>query len=50
MMEFFEHAVVGFCWWDIPGLLALIAAIACILVRKHKFKEEKKELLSRKAH
>ena len=37
-MEFFEHAVFGFCWWDIPGLIAL--------VKRHKLKEEKKELES----
>lgn len=44
MAEFFENAVLGFCWWDISGLLALIAVTAWFLVKRHKLNEEKKEL------
>lgn len=47
MAAFFEHAVLGFCWWDIPALLVLIAATALFLVKRHKLKEEKKELESK---
>lgn len=44
MMNFFEHAVLGFCWWDIPGLIALLAVTACFFLKRHKLKEEKKDL------
>ncbi len=44
MMGIFEQAALGFCWWDIPGLLVLIAVTAVFLVKRHKLKEEKKEL------
>lgn len=44
MMEFFEHASLGFCWWDIPSLIVLLAVTACFFIKRHKLKEEKKEL------
>ena len=47
MMDFFEHAVLGFCWWDIPGLIALIAITVAFFVKRHKLKEERKDLESR---
>ena len=46
-MDFFEHAVLGFCWWDIPGLIALIAITVAFFVEGHKLKEERKDLESR---
>lgn len=45
-MEFFEHITLGFCWWDIPALILLIAATACFFVKRHKLNSEKKELQS----
>ena len=43
-MGIFEHAALGFCWWDVPGLLVLIAVTVAFLVKRHKLKEEKEEL------
>lgn len=42
--SFLEHLTVGFCWWDIPGLILLIAAIAFVVIRKKSLKKELKEL------
>lgn len=44
MADFMEHLTVGFCWWDIPGLILLVAAIAFVVIRKRSLKKELKEL------
>lgn len=44
MMNFFENAVLGFCWWDIPGLLFLVAITGWFLAKRHKLKREKEDL------
>lgn len=41
-MEFFEHATLGFCWWDLPVLILILAITAWFLVKRHKLKEEKR--------
>ncbi len=43
-MEFLENATLGFCWWDIPALVLLIAVAVLFFVRRHKLNEEKKKL------
>jgi hypothetical protein len=43
-MGFFEYATLGFCWWDIPTLILLIAVTALFFVRRHKLGKEIKEL------
>lgn len=42
--NFMKHLTVGFCTWDIPGLILLIAAIAFVVIRKISLKKELKEL------
>ena len=44
MANFFENATLGFCWWDIPALIALIAVTAWFVVTKRKLNKEKEEL------
>ena len=43
-MGFFEYATLGFCGWDIPALILLVAAAALFFVRRHKLGKEIKEL------
>lgn len=43
-MEIFENLTLGFCWWDLPALILLIAVTALFFVRRHKLNNEKKEL------
>lgn len=47
MRFIFEHTTPGFCWWDIPALLILIAVIAVFAVKHHSMKKEEKELEDR---
>lgn len=42
--SFLEHLTLGFCWWDIPGLALLIAAIAFVVIKKRNLKKELKDL------
>lgn len=42
--SFLEHLTFGFCWWDIPGLALLIAAVAFVVIKKRNLKKELKEL------
>lgn len=42
--SFLEHLTLGFCEWDIPGLILLIAAVAFVVIRKISIKKELKEL------
>lgn len=42
--SFLEHLTLGFCWWDIPGLALLIAAIAFVVIKKRSLKKELKKL------
>ena len=44
MMGFLEHVTLGFCWWDFPALLLLIAVTAWFFMKRHKLNEDKKEL------
>ncbi|XCP84467.1 hypothetical protein ABXS75_15590 [Roseburia hominis] len=47
MAQIFEHVCLGFCVWDIPALLVIIAVIAGFTVRLRKLKKERKELEDR---
>lgn len=47
MMGFFENATLGFCWWDVPALILLIATTALFFVRRHKLGKEIEELQDR---
>ena len=40
----FDHIAFGFCWWDIPALIALVGAIAFVVIRKRKLNKEEKNL------
>nr|WP_321152791.1 hypothetical protein [uncultured Acetatifactor sp.] len=44
MAEFVEHLRLGFCGWDIPGLLLIIAAVAFVVIRKRSLKQELNKL------
>lgn len=39
-----NHTRFGFCWWDIPALIILIAVIVVYAVKIRNMKEEQKEL------
>ena len=44
MAYILEHAALGFCKWDILGLIVLVAAIAVFVLQNHKLKKKQKEL------
>ena len=44
MSYIFEHSVLGFCWWDLPALIILIAVIVGFAVKHHNMKKEEKDL------
>lgn len=44
MIEFLKNVTFGFCWWDIPILILLIASSVWLSVKKHKLKKEKEQL------
>ena len=39
-----EHTRLGFCWWDLPALIVLLAVIVIFLVKHHNQKTDEKEL------
>lgn len=39
----FDHTVLGFCIWDIPALVVLIATVVVFLLHRHKQKKREKE-------
>ena len=49
MANFLESITLGFCWWDIPCLILLVASIAFVVIRKKKLKKELNELKGDKA-
>lgn len=44
MIDYLKYVTFGFCWWDIPILILLIAVTAWLSVKKHNMKKEKEEL------
>lgn len=44
MSYIIEHTVLGFCWWDIPALLILLAVIAVFIKKHHDMKKLENEL------
>lgn len=44
MAFLFEHSTLGFCWWDLLALIALVAVIVLFIVSHKKAKEEQKQL------
>lgn len=46
MTNLFGHIAV--CGWDIPALIALIAATIWFFIERHKLKKEKSELESQR--
>ena len=44
MSSFLEHLTLDFCWWDIPGGILIIAAVAFVIIRKRSIKKELKML------
>ncbi len=39
-----SHSRLGFCWWDLLALIALIAVVVYFVVRSRKMKRQEKEL------
>ncbi|MCQ2547087.1 MAG: hypothetical protein MJ161_06035 [Clostridia bacterium] len=39
-----EHTLLGYCWWDLPALIILIAVIVVLVVRHRKLKKREQEL------
>lgn len=44
MSYILEHTVLGFCWWDIPGLIVFIGVAVYFFLKNRKSKEEEKDL------
>lgn len=44
MSYIFSHTVLGFCWWDIPALIVLLAVIIYFIAKNRKMKKAEKEL------
>ena len=44
MSYILEHTVLGFCWWDIPALIILLAVIALFIKKHHDMKKLENEL------
>lgn len=44
MSYIIQHSTLGFCWWDLPALIVLIAVIVYFVVRNSKMKKEKEDL------
>ncbi|MDO4485018.1 MAG: hypothetical protein Q4C46_00325 [Bacillota bacterium] len=44
MSYIMEHTVFGFCWWDIPALIVLIAVVAVFVVKHRDMKKQEKDL------
>ena len=40
MSYILEHTVLGFCWWDLPALILLIAVIVVFAWKHHDVKNE----------
>ena len=40
----FENIVLGFCTWDIPALILLIAAIAMLMIQQAKHRKKMRVL------
>jgi len=39
-----SHSRLGFCWWDLLALIALVVAIVFFVVRYRNMKKQEKEL------
>lgn len=44
MAFIFEHSSLGFCWWDLLALIALILVIVIFVIKHQKTKNEIKRL------
>lgn len=44
MSYIFEHSVLGFCWWDIPAAMILIAVIVVFVWKHRDMKRQEKDL------
>ena len=44
MSYIIEHTVLGFCWWDIPALIILLAVIAVFIKKHHDMKKLENKL------
>ncbi len=43
-MGILSEIAFGFCWWDIPGLILLIAVTAVVIVKQRQLNAKKKDL------
>ena len=43
-MHAMHHTLIGFCWWDLPALIILLAVVVILLIRHRKLKKIEKEL------
>lgn len=44
MAQFFEHAALGFCWWDLPAAILLVAVVALFVWKRHDLKKQERDL------
>lgn len=44
MSYIIDHTVFGFCWWDIPALIILIAVIVVFAKKHHDMKKQENDL------
>ena len=39
-----HHTLLGFCWWDLPAFIILVAIIVFLVVRHRRLKKREQEL------
>ena len=44
MADFFENAVLGFCWWDLVALIILIAIAVGFFLQMKRLNRKKQDL------
>lgn len=44
MLQFLEHAKLGFCWWDLPTAILLVAVIALFIWKHHDWKKQERDM------
>ncbi len=44
MSYILQHTMFGFCWWDLPAVIALLAIVVYYVVRYRNMKKEQSDL------
>ena len=44
MSYILQHTMFGFCWWDLPAVIVLLAVVVYFVVRYRNMKKEQSDL------